>query len=136
MSTPFSGGCRCGAVRYTSKAAPMFAGHCHCRDCQYASGGGFSTVLLVPADAVDVKGKTNEFTVTADNGNQVTRRFCPTCGTPMFSVLSGNPNALVIKAGTLDDPSWVKPAMHIWTKSAQPWSEFSGTLPKIEGQPG
>jgi hypothetical protein len=29
-----SGGCLCGQVRYTADAEPMFAGICHCKDCQ------------------------------------------------------------------------------------------------------
>jgi hypothetical protein len=30
------------------------------------------------------------------------------------------PGAIIIKAGTLDDKSWIKPNTHIWTQSAQP----------------
>ena len=39
MASEFSGGCRCGSARYRCSAEPTFTGHCHCRDCQYASGG-------------------------------------------------------------------------------------------------
>ena len=38
-----TGGCRCGAVRYTIEAEPLFARHCWCRDCQYI-GAGSGTV--------------------------------------------------------------------------------------------
>lgn len=135
MSTPFSGGCRCGAVRYECSAEPVLTAYCHCRDCQYAAGGPFSTVLGVPARALSIKGETKGYQVTADSGNTVTRRFCPECGSPLFSELSASPGLMIIKVGSLDDPSWAKPTMNIWTDSAQPWCELSDELPRHGKQP-
>ena len=41
MPTPFAtGGCLCGAVRYSLANAPVGTGQCHCKDCQRASGTG------------------------------------------------------------------------------------------------
>ena len=28
---------------------------------------------------------------------------------------------MFLRAGTLDDPSWLRPTVHFWTRSAQPW---------------
>lgn len=114
----------------------MFTGHCHCRDCQYASGGAYSTIVGVPTAALVLTGELAAFTVDAESGNQVTRKFCPKCGTPMLSSLSANPGMTVLKAATLDDPGWLAPAMHIWTASGQPWAETSATVPKFERNPG
>lgn len=135
-SFQFSGGCRCGRVRYQCSAQPVFTAHCHCRDCQYASGGAYSTVVLVPADSVSMSGELSGFQVTADSGNQLTRRFCPNCGSPMLTELHSNPTMLVLKAATLDDPSWLEPTSHMWTGSGQPWAEMSGSLPAFERNPG
>lgn len=136
MADNFEGGCRCGAVRYTCSAEPMFTAHCHCRDCQYASGGPYSTVVGVAATALEMRGDMSSYTVDAESGNQVTRSFCPVCGSPILSELSANPAMKVLKAGTLDDPSWLKPMMHIWTDSSQPWAETSPDLPKMAKSPG
>jgi len=135
MSNERSGGCRCRQVRYTCSAEPVFTGHCHCRDCQYASGGAYSTVVLLPREAVSVQGETRRYAVTAESGNQVTRVFCPTCGTPLFSELEGMQALLVVKAATFDDPAFVAPLMHIWTASSQPWAEMSGKLPAFARNP-
>jgi len=136
MTAPFTGGCRCGAIRYTCNAEPVAVVNCHCRDCQYASGGAYSTVVIVPRDALEIEGETRAYTVTAETGNPITRRFCPTCGSPVFSEPKSGPVPVwVIKAGSLDDPSWLTPAMHIWTDSAQPWAEMSPDLPKVARQP-
>ena len=40
-----------------------------------------------------------------------------------------------IRAGTLDDTSWLKPVGHIWTKSAQPWVKFDDGTLLYDGQP-
>jgi hypothetical protein len=136
MAEPFQGGCRCGAVRYECGAEPMFVGHCHCRDCQYASGGAYSTIVGVSAEALSLTGALAGYTVDAESGNQVTRKFCPTCGSPILSELSANAAMVVLKAATLDDPSWLKPAMHIWTQSGQPWAETSAEAPKFDRNPG
>ena len=69
MAAPFSGGCRCGAIRYTCSAEPVMVANCHCRDCQYASGGGASTVALVSRPAIEIEtGEVTRFSVVAENG--------------------------------------------------------------------
>ncbi|MBP19412.1 MAG: hypothetical protein CMQ21_11050 [Gammaproteobacteria bacterium] len=42
----------------------------------------------------------------------------------------------VIKAGSLNDPSWLQPAVHIWTDSAQPWTEMFNVATKFARSPG
>ena len=100
----------------------MLVLHCHCRDCQYASGGDGSTAMIVSADAVAVQGTPASYAVTADSGNTVVRQFCATCGSPLFATSPASPALLAIKVATADDPGWVVPAAHIWTNSAPPWT--------------
>ena len=38
-----------------------------------------------------------------------------------------------VRAGSLDDPSWHRPAVDIFTKSAQPWDYMNPELPKYPG---
>jgi len=32
--------------------------------------------------------------------------------------------------GSLDDPSWFRPQMHIFTSDAQPWDQMNFAIPK------
>ena len=56
---------------------------------------------------------------TADSGRVNTRLVCSECG----SWVCGMPRDGVVRvrAGTLDDTSWLRPTRHIWTRSKQPW---------------
>jgi hypothetical protein len=137
MPAPFSGGCLCGAVRYQCTAEPFATLYCHCRDCQHAAGGPCSTIVMVAKAAVELtQGEVRSYTKQSDAGGDVTRQFCVDCGSPIFSVLGSNPDLLVIKAGSLDDASWLSPSMNIWTDSAQPWAHIAEDLPQMGKNPG
>ena len=47
-----TGGCLCGAVRYTAEADTAGAGVCHCRDCQKFTGSAFATVVMARKEEV------------------------------------------------------------------------------------
>ncbi|MBI4515242.1 MAG: GFA family protein [Deltaproteobacteria bacterium] len=131
MPVPFEGGCRCGAIRYRCTAEPAAFVHCYCRDCQYASGGASSSVLVVMQESVSVEGSPASFSVAADSGTMVSRLFCGQCGTPLFARNAATTSLLGIKVATLDDPSWLQPSAHIWTDSAPPWVGFHDDLAKF-----
>lgn len=121
--TRIAGGCLCGAVRYLSSAEPKGVGVCHCTHCQKASGSAFSVNVFVPKDGFDMTGPVATYIDTADSGRTLQRRFCSTCGSSILSETAAFPGMLVLKAGSLDDRSWVKPGVHVWTASRQPWCD-------------
>lgn len=135
MSVPFQGGCRCGAIRYEVTAEPLAVVDCHCRDCQYASGGSHATVVVVPREAFRLlQGTAKAHALTADSGNTIIRHFCPDCGTPLFGESSGSPR-WALRAASLDDPSGLTVKAAIFVKSAQPWAHIPAELPKFETVP-
>jgi hypothetical protein len=77
----------------------------------------------VPADALRIEGDSlSSFTtVGTDTGQEVHRQFCRECGSPIASVAEAMPQVVFIKAGTLNDTSWLDPQMQVWCESAQPW---------------
>jgi hypothetical protein len=136
MPAPFSGGCACGAIRYECSTEPMLMGNCHCRDCQRASGTGYSSAVLVPASTVNiVKGEPKYHSVTAASGRTARRGFCAECGSPLFADNTSGSGMMAIKPASLDDPSWFKPMADIWTSSAQPWDHMNPNLPKFPKDP-
>ena len=75
------------------------------------------------------------YTVAADSGKDVHRHFCPTCGSGVYLECDSDPGYVFLKAGALDDATWVKPDMHIFAASKQPWVEVEDSLPRYEGMP-
>ena len=133
-----TGGCLCGKVRYSAETDPMFAGVCHCRNCQKAGGSAFAIVVAVPEAALDVQGDLKTYQDKGDSGQPMYRRFCPECGSTVMDEAAVMPGVLMIQAGTLDDPSWLKPAMQIYCDSAQPWVALGGewqSFPKMPPGP-
>jgi hypothetical protein len=125
------GRCLCGSITYTCDAEPAMTAVCHCRNCQRSTGTSFSLVVAAPKAAFQLSGDTlGTFqTVGEEHGMAADRRFCTACGSPVITESPLMPDMVLIKAGTLDDPSWLEPQMEIWGSSAQPW------LPEAEGRP-
>ena len=130
-----TGGCACGAVRFKITAPFIGVGACHCTDCQKASGGGPNYVALTPKDALVVtKGEAKLFRSTGDSGAEAVRAFCANCGTPLWSMPSGQP-FIPVKVGALDDTSDLSPGMHIYVASAPPWHPVGSGVPTFQKMP-
>ncbi len=131
------GGCYCGAVRYKSEGDAMFKGQCHCRECQYASGGAPNIVMAMPESGFSyTKGKPAAFS-RPDLDNPVSREFCGACGTQLVSRTSAVPGAALIKVGTLDDPSaFGMPQMAIFLIDKQSFHQVPDGVATFERTPG
>jgi len=129
------GGCLCGAVRYAIDAEPLSVRACSCRVCQYLAAGNATVNLVFRNETLRVSGELRDYRSVADSGNVMHRRFCPRCGTPLFSAAEARPHITVVRAGTLDDPTLARPQAIIWAASAPAWACFDERLPRIDGQP-
>ncbi len=111
-------------------------GQCHCRECQYISGGGPNFFMALPLDSFSyTQGKPNQFTRT-DLKDARTRDFCANCGTHILTRIPGRPY-LVLKVGTLDDPGadYGGPKLAIFCIDKQPFHEIADGLPTFERRP-
>jgi hypothetical protein len=77
MPAPLSGGCLCGAIRYTVSVPITELRACHCRDCQKSTGGAGTVNAVIPSAAMQIgKGTPKRYSVTADSGRTLHRFFC------------------------------------------------------------
>ena len=130
-----TGKCLCGAVRYTCTSQPIAVRTCWCRLCQYLGAGSATVNAGFYKKDVTVTGELTDYASVADSGTPMHRKFCPACGTAMFSEAETRPHLIFIRAGTLDDPGIAAPQATIWTKMAPQWACINETLPQFEGQP-
>ena len=136
MDVPFSGGCACGAIRYTCSGAPRYMGNCHCRDCQQSTGSAYLPCVLVnESEFTLTRGNPNWFERPSDRGNPMHRAFCAECGSPLFLQNGANTAVRALYAGSLDDPGWYRPSREIYVASAQPWCRLHPDLPHDAGMP-
>jgi hypothetical protein len=131
-----TGGCLCGQVPYTADAEPAFAGVCHCTNCQKQSGGAFSIVIAIPQTALSIQGTTRSYAAKGDSGKNNVLTFCPNCSSVITSEAEVMPGVSILRVGTLDDTSWVKPTMEIYCDSEQSWVELGGGMQRFPKMPG
>jgi hypothetical protein len=125
-----SGGCQCGQSRSVLNGPWHRLNICHCLDCQRQSGSAFGISLVIPAETFALTaGALRTFELQAASGRTKTCAFCPECGVRIFNrtrVLYS------VKAGTLDDASWLQPDAHYWTRRRQQWLKPTDGLPRYQ----
>ncbi|MBI4526307.1 MAG: GFA family protein [Deltaproteobacteria bacterium] len=129
----YTGSCACGSVRYEFAAEPVFSGHCQCRDC--LTDSGHAPLMMIPQASFKVTGTPKFYERKADSGNTVRNAFCQECGSPLFGLSSGFPDAVLVMAGSLDDPGRFVPQMVIYTDSGHAWDYMNPSLPKFGKSP-
>ncbi|HEY0032142.1 MAG TPA: GFA family protein [Devosia sp.] len=104
---------------------------CSCIDCQRATGGGHSSIALVPTQALTVSGPTQSFARPSDSGGLFTRHFCPECGTPLFGQSSRAPAVRMLPVGFFAGHNdWFEPNQLIFARSRQSWDLVADHLPQ------
>ena len=111
-----TGGCLCGAIRYTLRGEPFHVGRCHCADCRRESGSAFTVYAQWRRDAFELEGE-----LAAYEG----RGFCPRCGSRVACL---DEEGVEVRLGSLDDaPFDLRPEAEIWIKRREAW------LPPVDG---
>jgi len=89
----------------------------------------------VPDAAVKITGATSRFTKPGGSGQAIERIFCPKCGTTLLSRPQALAGMTLLRAGTLDDPSKIKPQMSIYTSRALAWDRPDPSIPGFPQMP-
>lgn len=131
------GGCYCGAIRYRSEGDPTFKLQCHCRECQYISGGAPNVTMGMPETGFAYTQGTPKQFQRRDLEAAVTREFCADCGTHILSRAPSLPGVVLFKVGTFDDPAaFGGPQVAIYTCDRQPFHQVPEGVPAFERTPG
>ena len=93
------------------------------------SGGGTASGPLSFMKGFDA------FAGVIKSGGKTRRGFCPQCGSPIVVKPDAAPQNVAIRTASLDDPSWFKLQMDVWTSDAHPWDLMNPALPKFEKYP-
>jgi hypothetical protein len=123
-----TGQCSCGAIKFTVSGPPINVRACHCRDCQRVTGSAFFVRALFPKSQVKISGKPAGF----HSSDDVTREFCPHCGSHIFVERKSRPDAIAIALGTFDNLEGISPTEHFWVSDRQPWVSIPDKVSQYE----
>ena len=106
-----SGGCVCGAVRYTVRGEPFHVGRCHCADCRKRSGSAYTIYGQWPLERVRVDRRVRDLR---------RRQLLPALR--LAPVPRRRRRGVEIQLGSLDDaPFELRPQAEISIKRREPW---------------
>ena len=121
---PFSGGCSCGAVRFTI-ARHLFAHLCHCDACKKRTGSAYGVAVAIEdPDLEEFHGEVRTFTRTGETGNPVEYDFCPVCATTVRWRVPALPGRQVFAGGAFDTPSAFEMVGEMYAGKALPWARI------------
>ncbi len=122
----FVGGCLCDVIRYEVRGEPVRILNCHCDDCRRTTGSSFGTYVFInESDLTILQGTPKSFEHPNDSGVTMTKQFCGICGTQLFAKGSRAGGIIHVKVGTIDDASFVRPAMDIFVSKKLPFVRLS-----------
>lgn len=121
-----AGGCLCGGVRYTLTGALRDVIACHCGQCRRASGHHVASIRARRAGLTIESGET---LARYESSPGFLRTFCARCGSKLFWESEGSPEIWVM-AGTLDSPTGLKIAEHIYVADKGDYYEITDGLPQ------
>jgi len=137
MDNKETGNCQCGAISYSfNKEKVISAHHCHCKDCQRATGSGKATILFIPKKYIELNGDLKFFESKGSSGSHIRRGFCSNCGSGILSYAKEISHIFYVKAGTLNDSSWLTIDSNFFTKSANDWNAPDESIKCFDGNPG
>ena len=131
----FTGSCLCGSVNYKSNSDPLVIQNCHCDQCRKATGSVYLTNLFIKEENFEITGEVNNYAHLSDAGNNMTKYFCPNCGSQVFGKNSGRPGIITIRAGTVNEKDIIKPIRNLFLKSKVPSTPINSNLEACEGMP-
>jgi hypothetical protein len=125
-----TGGCLCGAVRFTVRGPLRDVIICHCGQCRRWHGhlGAFTSAARADVDLED--GGTLRWYATSPRGRN---GFCGTCGSSLFYEPTGEAR-LAIAAGSLDQPTGLEVMGHEYVADKADYDLIDDGLPTCTGE--
>jgi hypothetical protein len=123
-----SGRCLCGAIGYRVHGPLRDVIFCHCTRCR-RTHGHFAAYTACARDDLELVETRGLRWYELDESR---RGFCGECGASVFWEREGSPT-ISIAAGTLDEPTGLRPSHHVFTANAGDYYELADALERRPG---
>ncbi|MFZ2507797.1 MAG: GFA family protein [Steroidobacteraceae bacterium] len=126
MSERHLGGCLCGAVRYQVDGPLRPVINCHCGMCRRFHGhfGAYTA-----ASRGDLSWSGSGEPSGSQSSPRAKRGFCPRCGSSLFWQEKDS-GKISIAAGSLDEPTGLRAAAHIYVAHKGDYYDIEDQLPR------
>lgn len=129
-----TGGCHCGAIRYSADGETLHHALCHCTDCRRSAGAPAVAWLGFASDSVTVTAGEPAVYASSEHAR---RHFCTQCGTGLFYTNATLlPGITDIQSATIDDAQNHLPSAQIQVADRLPWMADLSSLPEFARFPG
>lgn len=119
----FTGGCLCGAVRFSGRWADGTLRICHCGQCRRWSGHAWAAPS---SSRLDIEGPVTWFRSSAE----AERGFCPDCGSSLFWHRLDSDH-IDVAAGCVDLPTGLRLVGHIFVEDKGDYYQIDDGLPQF-----
>jgi hypothetical protein len=119
VSARATGRCLCGAVTYEVHGRLRDVVVCHCVECRRWTGAAGAFAAARNEDLV-VQGDALRWIESSGSSRRARRAFCGECGSSLFWRAAGAERT-GIAVGSLDAPTGLRIAAHIYTEQAPDW---------------
>ena len=127
-----TGGCFCGAVRFTFELPSKWCAHCHCSMCRRVHGAGYVTWVGFEEGRFRLDHGEDSLTWFASS-EAAQRGFCKACGSSMFFRSERWAGELHVALGSLDGPIDRQPQAHAFHDSHVDWMPLDDALKVFKG---
>jgi hypothetical protein len=124
-----TGGCYCGRVRYRASGVSRQVTECHCSQCRKQAGHRYASTGAKTSD-IGIDGATNITWYRASP--EAERGFCSICGSHLFWRRSTRDYTAIL-AASLDEPSGLRIAKHIFVDDKGDYYDIADGLPQFAG---
>lgn len=128
------GGCLCGAIKYqlTKPLATFY--FCHCEQCRKVTGSGFAANIITETDGIEWLSGAELLNHYEHPSREFSKTFCTQCGSGLPHI-NKSKTALVVPAGSLDQPPNIKPAANLFTDEQAEWLQVGLEATPFQGFP-
>jgi hypothetical protein len=131
-SKTVTGGCFCGAVRFTIRLPSKWCAHCHCSMCRRVHGAGYVTWVGLESERFILdKGEQQLQWYASSSGAR--RGFCATCGSSMLFESERWSGETHVALACIDEPIDRQPQAHAFHDSHVSWMALDDALKVFSG---
>ena len=127
----YDGQCSCGRVQFRVSAERVHLVNCHCTLCRRLNGGAFSSYVTVPSVALAITAGSDNIGVYSATEN-ADKRFCRTCGSPLYNTNKKFPGRSMIYLGSLHEHAKIDPRINVFCASKLGWVDSVASIESLD----